>query len=617
MKDIDVSNNNLIKEYVKKYFSLDAKSYDYFQKEIDNPSLDDYFKSIFTKKETDNFRAYYDIPKEMAASIDEGWKDFASTFRTFVAVNNFNYTNFVENRVLINKNQIKTRKALLMFYLNYANLMYAKEDIVNKRIAVPTSELISFKVNNKPSEWLEKEMTSFIDASLESISKKCLPKSSIKLVVSCNFADWFLCSTAESWRSCLNLESEFHGAYWTGLPGLIGDKNRCMIYVTDGTKKKYKGIEVDKVIARSWGLLSDDNELHMIKPYPLADIVNADMISGIIGLTVRPITNPRFEFTSKHRVNLLHFNDDSKPSAFIFQDYTAFDNSARLVKGHNAFYCFVNGKLKAGEPAVNYTGGFSRLIENNEEVLDYLIKLRECEKCHYVGQEVQKITVEGQEYTLCPNCLSKLFKKCAECKQWHSIKNMEKVEGTGRDIYVCKSCVGKSYVYCDDCRKVYAKSSLRKIVFSNGNKLSVCDSCFDTAYSEMKLHKCNRCGSYHESELIKTSYCHDEESDDEYLYCEPCIKTMTDRKQYKFSFETQDKFTFKWDIPAGMGNIPNFEVGAIPVPDGLARMFEAGAPPPPPRPVWVDEPAEAAEPNEEPDEAMFDPDDDDGDEVDF
>ena len=87
---------------------------------------------------------------------------------------------------------------------------------------------------------------------LEKIGAVTFPKSGVQLVLSLNFADWFLASTAEKWTSCISLESDYEEAFWSGLPGLIGDKNRALLYITDGKQKDYYGIKVDRIIARSW-----------------------------------------------------------------------------------------------------------------------------------------------------------------------------------------------------------------------------------------------------------------------------------------------------------------------------------------------------------------------------
>jgi hypothetical protein len=214
----------------------------------------------------------------------------------------------------------------------------------------------------------EKQITEEIDNRLDTVSKKCLPKTTIKLVLSFNFADWFLCSTAEKWRSCLNLESEFHSAFWSGIPGLVGDKNRVMIYITDGTKKQYNEIITDKIIARSWGLIDNTNTIHIIKPYPLADLFNSSIVNSITNLPVKEIgSNPHF--ITKYPVKLLHFKaEEQKISSFIYQDTSGFCDDKRIKASSSGFYCFFDDVLLKGEQAINFEKGLNYLIEKKQSL---------------------------------------------------------------------------------------------------------------------------------------------------------------------------------------------------------------------------------------------------------
>lgn len=107
----------------------------------------------------------------------------------------------------------------------------------------------------------------------EKIGVSRAPTRKLYFVLSLNFADWFLASTGENWSSCLNLESSYEECFWKGLPALIEDKNRCMVYLTDGKIKNYKGIKTYHIISRSWGLLvrnKPENKifLSMVRSYP-------------------------------------------------------------------------------------------------------------------------------------------------------------------------------------------------------------------------------------------------------------------------------------------------------------------------------------------------------------
>jgi len=119
---------------------------------------------------------------------------------------------------------------------------------------------------------MKKFFNDYFQKIVEIIGKyKKTANKKYELVVSLNPVDWLLASTSESWSSCLSLESNYF--YWIGLPALINDKNRALIYITDGKKKKYKNIIIDRFITRSWLLTARNKKtseviIDMVKEYP-------------------------------------------------------------------------------------------------------------------------------------------------------------------------------------------------------------------------------------------------------------------------------------------------------------------------------------------------------------
>lgn len=128
-------------------------------------------------------------------------------------------------------------------------------------------------------EKFEKIIDFIIKESSELIGKYKLPnKKKLEMVISLNPVDWLLCSTGEKWSSCLSLDSSY--MFWGGIPTMLGDKNRALVYITDGRKKKYMGMEVDGFLTRSWVLLTrrkaknkertsrKDTFLNVVREYP-------------------------------------------------------------------------------------------------------------------------------------------------------------------------------------------------------------------------------------------------------------------------------------------------------------------------------------------------------------
>ena len=527
MDEKDLKNISTVTSIVEKHFSLDEKSLDYFKKELNETTLDPYFANILKEHNSTDLRIRYKIPREVCSTLDNGWKMFISFFPKFIEKYNFTYSNFSENKVLIEKNNIKTRKALLAFYTDAENYVYFRRDLAG-HIAIDSMETLKIWETKKVVDpKLIKRITEYIDGALDNISQKCLPKSDIQLVLSCNFIDWFLCSTAESWKSCLNLESEFHAAYWSGLPGLIGDKNRCMFYITDGNKKTYQGITTDKIIARSWGILSNRDILNIIKPYPLADIFDSRIVSSITGLVVRDLGNT-MDFISKSRVKLLYFKDERTLSCFIYQDNSAFMEDAHIQRASSGFYAFVEGRLVRGEPIVKYDGGLANLIAENKSIENYIVKKMTCSCCGHTGEDVGLYNIEGQDIVICPSCLKGNYKKCPVCRSYHPKDSYIEInlEGGGTST-VCKECI-KGYEKCEVCKKYYSKNELYNVFDTYKNKSRVCDACIKNI---PEIVRCTECGSYMpENMLVQADLIGRE------FMCEKCITRYTDRNQIFFDF---------------------------------------------------------------------------------
>lgn len=544
MNKIDLTNNEIIKDIVKNHFSLDESSLNYFNSEIDNRTMIPFYKNLF--KDSQDLRLSYELPRDKCEILDKGWSLFKEFFPYFVQTYNLNYNNFVDNKVTINKNNLKIRKAMLSFYMDN------KVQLVNdfKKFFIGRNPL---KINDS-SENLKKEVTEILDTYLDKVSRECLPKSnSIKLVITLNFADWFLCSTSESWKSCLNVDSEFHASYWSGLPGLIGDKNRCMIYITDGNKKNYQGIKVDKIIARSWGILSDKNIIGLIKPYPLPNLFNAETVKEITKINcIDLLSSSKYsnysalenisKFASCTNVELLYFNTEPKKSSFIFQDIVGFSNKTVgkiIYTGRNGFYYYSKkpyredsfftliDELHAGNPIVNYNGGLTQLIKNKKQIKEYEIKC--CSICGEVHAAPQDITIDNhgniETIWLCERCLREKYSFCKECGSIHKkdSKNLIKV----KEIFICKNCFDRSYTFCEDCGEIIKKRRESKIIDEHKGIRFVCNTCLEN-YKIEEYKKCNMCDcTVHIKHVNKVN--------EELSFCEECFQGLH-KKQDSFDF---------------------------------------------------------------------------------
>ena len=192
----------------------------------------------------------------------------------------------------MNKNSVKLRKALLTFYCSKENIIYLLRDFKSfkllKKINYDEDNSLYLKLYNRYDDiffsrkafnviktestikkYLLKNKIIYTSGIIENIRENVLdsldktnesklPNTDLELVFSANFADFFLCSTSEKWTSCLNLESDYSYSYWAGIPAFITDKNKILVYLTDGRKKEYLGIQSERMIARNWMFLTKD-----------------------------------------------------------------------------------------------------------------------------------------------------------------------------------------------------------------------------------------------------------------------------------------------------------------------------------------------------------------------
>ena len=289
------NNRQKVFDLVKNFFAYEPESVEKFKEMYWERErfIDETYKKIFNEEMVD-FKVRRKLSDEVMKKIDGGFLLFNLWFSAFCMKYNITYENFKEWKIEINKNSFKLQKALVNFYSDKANYIPYAADIRIIR------DVESFKHLRDKEEEIKRQLQDI----QESISEKKLPNQNLEFVMSWDFTDWFLASTAETWSSCLNLRSNFSSCYWHGLPGLIGDPNRCMIYMTNGNRKEFLGIQADKIIARAWGELGEDSVIYFNKSYPSIQIIADDMYAMF----------PEFKFGSmlelyeKHKNRLITDN---------------------------------------------------------------------------------------------------------------------------------------------------------------------------------------------------------------------------------------------------------------------------------------------------------------------
>ena len=366
MRIAENENYKKIDQLVSKYFSLTETSIQKFRNALYNREIDTTFYEII--KGNSDLRIAFDIPYQMQKNFDQGWDIFRRNFYDFISEYDITYHDFYKGYVMISKNKVKIAKAVKEFYKNK-----------NKKYAVEIEENIN---------------EIFI-----AIGQRRLPKKgSLKLIISLNFADWFLAATAENWSSCINLESEFHGSYWLGLPSTILDKNRALLYITDGEKKNYHGITAEKILSRSWLLLSEKDCLTIVRWFPqrFLNLNNIKKITGIENIN-------HFEgevFISKYPVELLEHTNGIR--SFIYLDNIGLDSAKKFNSSSSCDhieYFYKNKEIN--NPIFYFKGGLSYLIEHDIDFLSSTNNKLICSCCGEMFNE--NFFVENGEL-LCESC---------------------------------------------------------------------------------------------------------------------------------------------------------------------------------------------------------------------
>jgi hypothetical protein len=290
-----MEQNEVIYSLIEKYFYLTDQSKKDFKWFLEHQEHAEEFKTI---AEQPDKRLFINYPVEANENYDSSWHNFKSNFRYFVAAEGLEYKNYLENKT--NKN-IKIAKAIFEHYSQKNQDLFSglqanfiennglfknhmlrtiftdknpDKYIVNKMYFNEEGKFVLYCTNreNNKKVYLRKVIhkktykSALKEFGLQTMITNCLNKNylgnrlkttELKVCFSLNYADWLLCSTKNSWTSCLGLDNTL--GYWAGLASLICDKNRIMIFITDGKEKEFMGVKSYNMIRRCWAFVLQDN----------------------------------------------------------------------------------------------------------------------------------------------------------------------------------------------------------------------------------------------------------------------------------------------------------------------------------------------------------------------
>lgn len=495
-------NKEIIYDLVKNHFSLDTESLEYFKEKLYKPDLLSPYDDIF--KDSSDHRIYWELPSN--EENDVNWKEFKSVF--FPITKMISYENFITNKVKVGKEYIRLNKFII-------KKVFDKEFEEDRReifIKAVYPHFNEEEYNRKDIDSLKKELNEYISSYTRN---KTSNKNKLYLVLSKNFTDWFLCSTDNGWSSCLSMNSEY--LFGSGLPGLVGDKNRAMLYITDGFTKNYRGIINHIIKKRSWVLLDNEDTLRLVKFYP-------DRLEFPINV-IDKITNLNFKYLesyeSKYSITPLFFTNDN--NCFIYQDNTKFvwnEKELKIETGNTSgVYMFSKGNksISIDDPFESDVTTIDRIISNNKELTDFSAD------APLICQECGDRITSGYEYIndygelFCEHCFTNLYIYCKDCDE-PIFKKDAFIDDDG--YLYCEYCFAENFITCE-----YCECNVRidvDVIYETYEGKVICLDCIE----KKNLVQCDECDIYFEFDDLNAG-----------SICKSCLNKLVDKKQNKFEFE--------------------------------------------------------------------------------
>ncbi|RLD62584.1 MAG: hypothetical protein DRJ01_05965 [Bacteroidetes bacterium] len=413
----DEKNFAAIKRIVRNNLSLSDKSVVRFNKIIDSginstDEINEFFKGC------PDGRRRFKVAETDYKELDIGWEKFKKVFYFVRRDLNITYENFKDNQVEYKKNKFKLVKAITDWFLNAGSYVLIRQgqliddyrDTLEDWTALTGNFLVDTS-NNLRNDLIKKKEAviktqEIIKYYMDQIGASKIAKSSngLELVITRNFADWFMCSTAETWSSCLNFESEY--PYWAGIPGLIVDPNRVLAYITDGQRKTAYGVEVDRFISRTWIVQDREDVFHHLRWYPSKMFKNK-ILRRYSKLNVPELRE--HDWISKLPLDLL-FHKEEIGSCFIFMDMSCWlvdDEGKVFIVGFDegGFTFIEEGTYPAiieDEDHFQYCDGLQYLIDNKEEIIYAKNRSIQCNECGVRLSEEEVFTIGFNDY--CEDC---------------------------------------------------------------------------------------------------------------------------------------------------------------------------------------------------------------------
>ena len=427
------------------------------------------------------------------------------------------YKEFIENKVIFKKNTTKIKKVF----------------------EVICAEEHDLYIDSAGNDYTKNDCADWIVRCFEKIGASKKSAKKLQFVISFNPMDWLLSSTGEDWSSCFNINNQGGGyQYCLGLPFLAGDKNRMLLYISDGSTKECCGIEAHHYQTRTWCLLDRSGSFNIVKWYP-NDTVGVKPVNSITGYNN---FKDRDYFThSKYSIDIL----STKKGAVI----GVYSDMGRLVEENNELW--IRGNDKEGQQVFtkNLIDISHSSTRNSFHISDSInvrsfgisqpgYRIPEWKnlglhvdmifpsmKCDCGADNKGGFMFKGRKF-LCYDCYKNRVYTCGSCGNEDFINGevYEIETTTGEKIKLCKDCWERRQEQICSCCGKYSTDPLkntdergikicRECANAHRDGWSKCDGCgkltkhikikYNT-YIKSSLRRCGDCISENDTQEIST-----------------------------------------------------------------------------------------------------------------
>lgn len=503
MTEINSKNREIYLDICKTIWNFDDASMEYLKHRTSDewepvPELKSLISSEGATYEDQRLRFDMDMGNETVqnffAEDDSAYALFKTTFRNALGFLKdscgvrIGYKEFIENKVVYKKNQTKIKK---VFEAAYA-------------------EKNSLYESDSSNDYSKQGCADWITKKFERIGASKKSAKKLQLVVSFNPLDWLLASTGGTISSCFNLDNPGGGySYCMGIPFLSGDKNRMMLYITDGQQKEFMGIKVDSPSTRTWCILDKSGGMNIVKWYP-NDTVGVSPVNAIT-------KNSRFKNRDTFREGKYPIDVLSTKKGAVIGVYSDMgewtEREGKLIhigNGKTGQQCFTRNLINttdARRTSFKFTN--LRLDSLGIQMPGYRIKewkklglhldmMFPTMRCTCCGEDKAGFSLDNGDGFLCLDCYKDQVFICKSCGGQHFKKNgyVEVTDINDKKIAICKSCNENNKNRICSCCGKYSTSELFRTVDDE----RVCKVCVDSG----KYYRCEKCKDL--TKNIKVNY---------------------------------------------------------------------------------------------------------------